>query len=374
MRLVFFKKKAHYYVDYYALVDIMRSMPITQNDIAEYCEVSPAAVSKVLRFNKHPEFSAHTRERILSAARDLNYIPNQLASGLRRGKTATIGLISACNAPELQDNVAQAARQNGHSTLLYFSQNQNNPELALSVQTVLSSKPAGLICLPGWEKGPKSLQSERSDLLQCVRDNNCPIVWLEEDPAYEENSDFVWCDDNTGIVQAVDHFHEQGYEHFVLLIAKRSQVTSWPRWRTFEQAVARLGFKASFVEESCQETRADDPAVREFVAECPSNTGILCAGDWPAVPLLHAAKELGRSIPDDLGVIMFGDQHLGGGFSLGEVTNPTISAIRRPLDQVGQRAVERLVERINGIFTGSLRRDVLPTELVIRESTMRKPT
>ena len=258
--------------------------------------------------------------------------------------------------------------------MLQFSQIQDYSSLALAVQTLLGSKPAGLICLPGWEWGPLSLQSQRANLFQCVRDHSCPIVWLEEEPAYEENSDFVWCDDETGIVQAVDHFHEQGYEHFVLLIAKRSQVTSWPRWRTFEQAVARLGFKASFVEESCQETRADDPAVREFVAECPSNTGILCAGDWPAVPLLHAAKELGRSIPDDLGVIMFGDQHLGGGFSLGEVTNPTISAIRRPLDQVGQRAVERLVERINGIFTGSLRRDVLPTELVIRESTMRKPT
>ena len=87
----------------------MEFMAITQSDIADYCKLSPAAVSKVLRYPRHPEFSDQTRKRILAAAQELNYVPNQLAAGLRRGKAATIGLISACNAPELQDNVSQGA-------------------------------------------------------------------------------------------------------------------------------------------------------------------------------------------------------------------------------------------------------------------------
>lgn len=344
---------------------------VKQTDVAEYCNVSPAAVSKILRHPSHPEFPEATRKRILAAARELNYVPNQLAAGLRRGRSSSISLLSFCNVTELQDHVTIAAKKADYGVELELSQGPGWASLPRVVRSVLSRKPAGVIWLPGWGDMLELKQAESAELLRMVRHMGRPVVWLEDTPPPDNSdADFVWCDDEGGIEQAVEHLHEQGYEHFVFLMPRG--LPRELRGPIFAQAVARRGFPARLVEESVPETRATDPAVHQLVADCPPNTAILCEGDWPAVPVLHAARRFGRAIPDELGLMLYGDQHLGGGFSVGELTHPMLSAIRRPLDQIGRRAVQHLLERIDGAYTGPLRRDVLPTELIVRESTRRK--
>lgn len=345
-------------------------MAVRQVDIAKFCNISPAAVSKVLRYPEHPEFPEETRSRILSAAKELSYVPNQLAAGLRRGKLATISLLSAWNVPELQDNVTLAARQGDHNVLLQFIQDGDVDALFRAVDNVLGSQPAGLIWLPAWGPNPQKTYPQADAVLEKIHHMGCPVVWLEDAPPYQENCDFVWCDDAGGIAQAVEHLCRQGYEHFVFMVSPRPRLPRPLRWAVFQREVTARGFDARYAEHSAP-ISADDPAVYRLLAELPPNTAVLCEGDWSAVPVLHAAKKLSRRFPDDLGVMLFGDLHLGGGFSLGEVSEPQISAIRRPFDDIGRVAVRMLMERINGSYDGALRHKELPTTLIVRESTRR---
>ena len=344
-------------------------MAVKQSDIASLCNISPAAVSKVLRHPDHPEFPEETRDRILRAAKELNYVPNQLAAGLRRGKMATISLLSAWNVPELQDNVTLAARQAGHNVLLQFIQDADIDTLFRAVDNVLGSLPAGLIWLPAWGPDPKATYPQAEAILDKIHHMGCPVVWMEDAPPYNDHCDFVWCDDEGGIIQAVEHLCSQGYEHFVFLVSSRPGLPRPLRWEAFQREVEARGMQARYAE-CISHVQADDPGVLELLADCPPNTVIVCEGDWPVLPVLDAVKKLQLRIPDDLGVMLYGDMHLGGGgISLGEVCTPRITAVRRPFDQVGLVAAQRLMERIEGRYDGPLRHEELPTRFIEREST-----
>lgn len=345
-------------------------MATKQADIAKYCKVSPAAVSKILRHPEHPEFPESTRKRILSAAKKLHYVPNQLAAGLRRGRTTTVSLLSAWNVPELQDAISHEANHNGHNVMLQFIQDGDIHALFRAIDSVLSNQPAGVIWLPAWGDKPEETYPQADAIIDKIRTMGCPVVWLEDEPPYRDNCDFAWCDDAGGIRQAVDHLCQCGYTNYVYLVAARPHLPRPLRWSVFQQEVFSRGMAASYVECSSH-THAEDPRVFRYIKDCPPRTAIVCEGDWPAVPVLHSSAQLGRAIPDDIGVMTFGDMHLGGGFSLGEVTHPKLTAIRRCFDQIGNRAIRMLMERINGSYTGPLRSEALPTKLIERESTGR---
>jgi DNA-binding LacI/PurR family transcriptional regulator len=346
-------------------------MFVKQIDIADYCNVSQAAVSKVLKNPEHPEFPEATRNRIIDAAQKLNYVPNQLAGSLRRGKLDAISLISVYNVPELQDHICQTAKQAELNVMLQLAREEVNTQMLLALQTALGNKHAGLIFLPGWNDAPQSSPDEYRDIREMFSSANCPIVWLEDYPIRQENADYVWCDDTAGIAHAVEHLLQQGYTHFVFLVASRPGLLEIPRWSIFKDLVEQAGYQARYAQGVGMGTHADDAQVHQLVQQCPSGTAIVCEGDWPAVPVLHSARKLGRRIPNELGLLIYGDQKLGGGFSLGETTLPTITSIRRPFDAIGRRAAQRLAERIEGKVSGPMRRDIFPTELIVRESTQR---
>jgi LacI family transcriptional regulator len=90
-------------------------------------------------------------------------------------------------------------------------------------------------------------------------------------------------------------------------------------------------------------------------------TAILGANDLLAVGALHAARHLGRRCPDDLAVVGFDD------FDIARWMQPPLTTVRLPGDEMGRRAAELLIARLE---TGRFprRRLEVPTELVVRES------
>ena len=345
-------------------------MPVKQTDIALHAQVSPAAVSMVLRDPEHPQFPPETRDRIIRIARELNYVPNRTASNLRRGRSHAISLISAYNITELQDAVAEGLAPGDFGLMLHFSREGNHASLAKAVRTVLSEQPAGLIWLPAWGSEATFDRAELRDARSRVRDLGCPVVWLMNEPAWREQSDFVWCDDRVGIDTAVEHLVDGGYEHLVFLSQGRPDLPRAWRWSSFEQAAAARCVESRYVECRVHAT-PDDEIVHNLVRSCPPDTAIFCEGDWSAVPVVEAAHRFGRRIPDDLGVMTYGDSRIGSGFSVGQVLQPHVTAIRRPFDAIGGLAVERLVARVEGRYRGRHRQDRLATKLIVRASTRR---
>ena len=98
----------------------------------------------------------------------------------------------------------------------------------------------------------------------------------------------------------------------------------------------------------------------------PPPTALLCCGDPAALTVLRCARAAGLSVPRDLSVVGYAD------FTMAEFADPPLTTIAQPFDELGQAAVRRLLERINGpeedAFTQT-RETYIPTRLIIREST-----
>ena len=344
---------------------------VTHVDIAKHCDVSKSAVSKVLQNPENPEFAPETRQLILDAAKELHYVPNALAAGLRTGKTATISFISVFNITELQDIFAIEANDLGYSLQLQLSPSPDLKDINKAFSAVLCAKPSGIIWLPGWGSHdidhPK-LKSVITRISRC----DVPIVWLEDTPPCNEGCDFVWFDDEGGMKIGVEHLISCGYKKFYFLTQRLPGFHLSSRWPYFKKCLEANGFNGILKELGPCDTPGENPQVRELVKNAPSRTAIFCEDEISAIPVIKFAAELAREIPDEIGVIALGGTKFGGWISISEITTPTISTIRRPFDVVALSAIEMLNGRMSGKYTGKQRNVIIPTHLIERDSTTKK--
>ena len=92
----------------------------TQADVAKSAGVSQAMVSYVLNNNSSLKIADETRQRILDVMRDLEYVPNALARGLRSGHTKTIGLVVPDNSNPFFAEVARIIENLGFENWVNF--------------------------------------------------------------------------------------------------------------------------------------------------------------------------------------------------------------------------------------------------------------
>jgi DNA-binding LacI/PurR family transcriptional regulator len=105
-----------------------------------------------------------------------------------------------------------------------------------------------------------------------------------------------------------------------------------------------------------------------LLARCPDLDAVFVANDLMAVGALRALRDAGRRIPDDVAVVGFDDSPLS------RVTDPPLTSVRQPVDEMGRRMAELLVRLIaaedeSGNGEAEQLRPVLDTELVVRSSS-----
>jgi LacI family transcriptional regulator len=110
------------------------------------------------------------------------------------------------------------------------------------------------------------------------------------------------------------------------------------------------------------DTSAAAATARTVLAEAPAPTGIVCGSDTIAAGVLDAARALGLSVPDDVAVSGFDDR------SFAAHTAPSLTTVRMPLHDIGHTAARMLFSMIGDMPVMS-RRVILPTEIILREST-----
>ena len=91
-------------------------------------------------------------------------------------------------------------------------------------------------------------------------------------------------------------------------------------------------------------------------------SAVVASGDTMAIGAIRALASHGISVPGDVAVSGFDDIELSALFS------PSLTTVRQPKYQIGVRCMEKLLDLIDG-KTPAMLREVLPYELVIRESS-----
>ncbi|WP_166878395.1 LacI family DNA-binding transcriptional regulator [Salinibacterium sp. ZJ450] len=316
-------------------------------DIARLADVNPSTVSRAL--SQPGRINVKTEERIRAAAKQLNYRVNPIARALPTGRTLTLGLLVADITNPMLFGIVRgaehAAAQNGYTLIIAESQESGEREAA-AAERVLPSVD-GLV-LATTRLGDTQIQSLAS---------RKPLVVINRDV---EGVDSVLPDVSTGVNPAVNHLYDLGHRSIAFLAGP---ATSWiSRKRSEAIAEAAAGRGMDFVEIGPGTPTLDGG--RAAFSQCldVDATAIIAYNDLMAIGLLREAGERGVIVPDQLSIVGF-DDIFGADF-----TNPPLTTIRTPLADAGARAVRILLERSTEADAG-----LLPTELIVRESTGRAP-
>ena len=339
----------------------------TLNDVARLAGVSRATASRALA--GYGRISSQTVETVHSAAEKLGYRPNEVARAMRAGKTKTIGLViisDFTNAffDRATKAIIDAAKKQGYQTLVAHTDERIENERQ-AVKTLIEKRVDGLILVP-------SSDSDHDHLLQ-ERIGDTPIVLIDRKldnlkiPA-------VTTGDFQGSVSAVDYALELGHKNLAFIVAvpgisgstfTRPHIpisTVVERTDGFLEAVKGKRVKSKMV--FCEDSQAGaEAAVESLLMSNPRPSVLFTSNNDMLLALLRVAGKLGIEIGKDVSVISFDDSPWAAAMS------PAITVISRPVDELGNQAVEILLQQISGVKT--TRSISLPTQLIVRDSVFK---
>jgi len=330
--------------------------PITIRDIARELNISVSTVSRALQ--NHPDISEKTKDVVRECARRLNYKPNIMASNLRTSKNTTIGVVI----PELNhhffssvlDGIEQAANEAGYNILICQTGEDVQKEIR-SVQTLIGSRVAGI--LVGVSKQTTNLQH-----LQDILDNGIQLV-LYDRPCPSLKCDQVVSDDYMGAFNAVEYLIQTGKRKIMYLSSSFQLEVSRRRYQGWRDALTqyRIPITDDMIVE-CDTRSKAIIATPSILQRDQRPDAIFCVNDDCAAGVLHVAKILGMTIPNDLSICGFSDAPLC------RATQPMLTTVQQHGVDIGKRAMQRLLIRLNG-DDKIPQTEMVPTDLIVRETT-----
>ncbi|VGO11460.1 putative HTH-type transcriptional repressor ExuR [Pontiella desulfatans] len=345
---------------------------VTLEDIARYCDVSKATVSRVLNghLNEFP-VSEEMIQRVKAAAEQLGYRPNRLARAIRNQRTNLIGLsfIHIDYQSMAEDKVAYENQVMGQFTNCILSHpgfkdydlvihdREELKDRALQEADFKSDLLEGLIYLTPSEDHREFLD---------VASKEFPIVLLGQIEGAEEKVPCIDINNRKMAAKAVDHLLESGRKNILLLIPDKLQHISCiqDRIRGYRDALEAKDIKVS--DEFIRSVRSLKDNVENFFSDlrCIDEIdAIFCPTDNLAALCIPALKACGKSIPGDIAIIGFDD------LPFAQHTTPPLSTVRRPVDKQAHAAIDLLLKILKKEIPYEPGFHEIETELVIRSST-----
>lgn len=332
--------------------------PVTVKDVARAADVSSATAARAL--NGYGYVGSAAAARVSEAAQRLGYRGNRVAQALRQGQLPIIGFVSGdIQNPffaRIAHGVDVALRRSGHNLLFASSEEDVSQERKL-VGSLRALNVCGLIMATA--SGDDCAHLE--DLLE----EGFPLVLIDRAPP-RFVCDRVLVDNERGIGQAVDALVQQGHRRIALLHDGSHIITARERLAGYIGALQRHGIAPDdrlIVVSRSNVGCAMDTTTRLF-GNSERPTAIVTVDSIMTTGVVLALRSLSLSVPHDVSLIGFDD------FDMASFTEPPISVVSQPVDQIGPTAVEMLMERING-STEPARCVRFPTVLIERGSVVR---
>jgi len=327
-------------------------------DIAEKTGFSTNTVSLALRDS--PRIPERTRDRIRKAARELNYLPNQIAKSLVSRRTETVGLVLTQVTNPMLTRTAQllegdlAAR--GYGTLFATSNNRLDHERRV-IEMFRARQVDGMLVYPA---SPEDL-----DHIRRLRRAGHPIVLLVNDPT--GTLDSVSMNDRQGAEIATAHLIAHGHTRIGFIGATRPGA-NLDKLIGYREALANhgLAYAASLCAAPAGPGAADghDAAARLMAVPEPP-TAVFAATDTLAFGVMKWARDVGRAIPADLAVIGYDD------IELARFSEVPLSSVRYHAGAVASGAIDRLMTLMSaGDPLPAASNALIAPELVVRASSV----
>jgi LacI family transcriptional regulator len=337
---------------------------VTLEDIAKSLGVSKTLVSLIIN-NKAREhgISPDTVERVQKRVKLMNYMPNQAARGLRTGKSNLIGLIVADISNPFYAKISRAiedlAWKNDYHIMVCSS--DEDPEKELQLIRILKEKQQveGLIVSP---------TQANNEVFRDLKKENFPFVLIDRYyPKFDTN--LVVVDNLRSSTEAVKHLIYTGSKRIGMISLSPSHISSLSeRVEGYKNALRDAGIK--FDPALLEEVPFHDirQSVREVMkkwlnASSPVEA-VFVANNHLAVACMEAVRDLGKNIPNDVRLVSYDD------VDLFRFSNPPVTAVSQPIEEIGTKSVELLLDILsNKIDRNSTRQVILPAHTIVRAST-----
>lgn len=329
-------------------------------DVAAAAGTSQSTVSRVFRGESRvaPEIAARVRE----AAKALNYVPNDAARSLLKGKTRRIALV----VEKLSQPAFALMADITHDELLKRN---------YRVVVLESDSPGG-----GVRDGSREIFSAVDGVLYCSADRTTDLTGFVEEvgkpvvlalrASYPERPSLVvhgvYPDHRHGTRLAIEHLRDHGHSEIAIIGATPRVTGGYSTELAFVELMAEYGLKADSLRIGRNEmTYAGGwESAQEFLNEAYPPTAFFATDDRSAYGAIDAARELGLRVPDDIAIVGFDDFDSSGWKAY------DLTTVRIPYDRIMQKSVDILIALINGEQPPP-GHEFVPVELIERGSVHR---
>ena len=334
----------------------MNKPQITIKDIAKALGVSPSTVSRALKDN--PDISQETRDAVHKYAKEHNYKPNALALNLRTSRSNTIGVIIpqlvhhffSCVLSGIEATAAKA----GYNILVAQSNEEYEREVKI-VHSFLAARVCGVIT-------SLAKDTVKYDHYQELLNNNIPIVFYDR-ICTGINTERVVVDDYAGSFAAVEYMIQTGCKRIFFYSGPPHLEISKNRRNGYLDAMKKYKIPVDDSMIKFCDTREQAIAITPDILEEKNRPdGFFAINDETASGILYACKQAKLKIPEEISICGFTDG------AIAQNTDPKLTTVEQHGEEVGESAINILIEKIDGDAKRGTNK-IVRTNLVVRGTT-----
>lgn len=338
-----------------------------RKEVAKLAGVSEATVSRVL--NGIGPMKESTRDRVLQAAKQLNYELNAVASSFARGRSGNLGVVlphvpkvhlfSTYYFSELLGGIGEAVHSGGYGLLLLF----RDPTAVYDYVSLYRTQRVDACII----LGSSAVETEK-EAVHRLADERLPFCVMDQRFDHPLLN-IVAADHEQGSYDAVKHLIGKGYGRIGFLNGAPQYSNSRDRLAGYRKALLEAGIAEddTLVYEGNYSRTSGRRAAVQVYRDLDRLDAIFVGNDRMAIGLMQGLRELGCSLPDDLKIVAYDDSDAA------SFTEPPLTTVRVPFYEMGRLAADRLLKQLadkeKSDASAPLIREKLPAELVIRKSS-----
>lgn len=324
-------------------------------DVAARAGVSYQTVSRVL--NDSTAIRPATREQVLRVIDELGYRPNPAARALATSRSKTIGVLSSQSGFYGPTTSIQAIEVAARAAGYRLSVASISP-------TDVDSIRSGLDFLLGQSIDALVILAPQVGVYDAIRDAAISVPFVMLEATSIDSGRGLSVDQERGARLAVRHLIDLGHTRILHVAGPADWLEAQARLAAYRAELLDAGLTPL------------DPIVGDWTAEFGYRAGsellahrdftaVFCANDQMALGFLHACRDAGVRVPEDVSVVGFDDTPEAAHFA------PALTTVRQDFVEIGQRAVVLLLEELSGAT--ELDHASIAPELVVRASTAPNP-
>lgn len=331
-----------------------RLMSATIKDVARLAGVSKSTVSRVL--SDSGKYSQEAKEKVLRAAKELNYTSNAIARAMVTKQTGNIGFLihhkheAVLSHPfysPLLSAVVETATIYNHGILVFTDR-----DVQKCINNFQEQRVDGVILASHITR----------DTLEHLNSANIPVV-LVNHSVDDQNTSYVMNDDYGGAYEAVYYLLKQGHRRIGLICDPDEH----QRFKAYKEALKNYGiaFDESLIFLTDSKVEQGKQGVRYFLKQRRLPSAIFATNDMTAIEVIKELKANGYRVPNDVGVVGFDD------IEFASLYEPALTTVKVDKALIGELAVRQLLRQINRVPNedNTIEDITLPASLVVREST-----